>query len=82
VGARVNLYRALRPLIQALDAERAHGLAVWTLAHGFAPLSKPIDDPALRVSLWGLDFPHPIGLAAGFDKDADVPDALLAADTS
>lgn len=74
----MNLYRLARPLIHALDAERAHGLAIWTLAHGFAPLPRPVEEPALRVSLWGLDFPHPIGLAAGFDKDADVPDALLA----
>lgn len=74
----MNLYRLARPLIHALDAERAHGLALWTLAHGFAPLPQPVDAPALRVSLWGLDFPHPIGLAAGFDKDAEIPDALLA----
>jgi dihydroorotate dehydrogenase len=74
----VNWFRLARPLIHALDAERAHGLAIDALAHGFVPLPKPADEPSLRVALWGLDFPHPIGLAAGFDKDAEAPDALLA----
>lgn len=78
MGAGVNWFRLARPFVHALDAERAHCLAVSALANGFVPLPAPVEAPGLRTSLWGLDFPNPIGLAAGFDKDAEVPDALLA----
>ncbi len=71
------LYPLLQPLIFALDAERAHRLtiAALRLKPGRAP-AKP--DPRLAVRVAGLDFPSPVGLAAGFDKDAEVPDAMLA----
>ncbi|PWG03864.1 quinone-dependent dihydroorotate dehydrogenase [Sphingosinicella humi] len=65
------LYPLLRPLIFGLDAERAHRLtlaALKTLPAGNPP--KP--DPMLAVQVAGLDFPNPIGLAAGFDKNAEV----------
>lgn len=58
------------PLFRLLDPERAHRLAVWALAHGFGPKSVAPDDPVLQTRLWGLRFPNPLGLAAGFDKDA------------
>jgi dihydroorotate dehydrogenase len=62
--------------LRALDAEQAHGLAIKLLK--FAPLPpRGRDDPRLAVSAFGLDFPNPIGMAAGFDKNAEVPDALL-----
>ncbi len=57
-------------LLHLLDPERAHGVAVWALARGFGPRQTEADDPALAMRLWGMDFPNPIGLAAGFDKDA------------
>ena len=60
-------------LLSCLDPERAHAVTVWALEHGFARgLSDESDDPILATELWGLALPNPIGLAAGFDKDARV----------
>ncbi len=65
-----------RALLLRLDAELAHRLAVGALA--LLPLpSAPPDDPSLTVEAFGLSFPNPIGLAAGFDKNADVPGKIL-----
>ncbi len=65
-----SLYRIARPALFALDAERAHELAIWALANGLAGASRAADPPSLAVRAFGLDFPNPVGLAAGFDKDA------------
>ena len=65
-----------RPLLHALDAERAHGLTIRVLSM-LPPATPPASDPRLNVKLFGLDFPNPLGLAAGFDKNAEVPDAML-----
>jgi dihydroorotate dehydrogenase len=68
--------RLSRPLLRALDPEDAHALAIKALK--IMPLGKaPGDPPALAVRAFGLDFPNPVGVAAGFDKNAEVPDALL-----
>ncbi|HEY5722189.1 MAG TPA: quinone-dependent dihydroorotate dehydrogenase [Allosphingosinicella sp.] len=69
------LYPLLRPLAFALDAERAHRLTVRALKllPGEGP---PNRDPHLAIRVAGLDFPNPIGLAAGFDKDAEVYDRM------
>jgi dihydroorotate dehydrogenase len=71
-----GLFDLARPLVQALDPETAHRLAVAALsiAPGRAP--RP-DDPSLAVSAFGLNFPNPLGLAAGFDKHAEAVDGLL-----
>jgi dihydroorotate dehydrogenase len=71
------IYELLRPLLFALDPEAAHGLAIAALKAGVYPRA-PAPDPRLRRRLLGLDFPNPIGLAAGFDKNAEVVDAALA----
>ena len=72
-----DLFRLFRPLLHSLPPESAHRLTLAALAAGFGA-SEAVTDPAiLRQPLWGLDFPNPIGIAAGFDKDARVPDALL-----
>jgi len=64
------LYRAVfRPILFSLDAETAHHLILSMLSM-MPPLPVPSDPPELRATLWGLDFPNPIGLAAGMDKDA------------
>jgi len=70
------MFRTLRPLVFALDPERAHGLTLAALRSGLVP-QAPADDPILAVRITGLNLPNPIGLAAGFDKDALVPDAML-----
>jgi dihydroorotate dehydrogenase len=65
-----------RPLLARLDAETAHRLTVNAMAWSPA-LAPPADDPRLSVNVFGLRFPNPIGLAAGFDKNAEVPDGML-----
>ena len=70
------LYPLIRPVVFRLDAERAHGLSIAALER--MPVRKPPRaDPRLATRVAGLDFPIPVGLAAGYDKDARVPDAML-----
>jgi dihydroorotate dehydrogenase len=65
-----------RPFLRLLDPEDAHRLAIRALK--IPPFVKLVaDDPRLAVRAFGLNFPNPIGMAAGFDKHAEVPDALL-----
>ena len=72
----MRLYPLIRPLAFALDAERAHRLTIKALK--LMPSHRPPDVPAsLKTTVAGLDFPTPIGLAAGFDKDAEVPEQML-----
>jgi len=59
----------LRPLLWRLDPERAHSIALWALRKGWLCRSIPLDE-RLRVDALGVSFFHPLGLAAGFDKDA------------
>ena len=65
------------PLLRALPPETAHRLTLRALAAGLGGRQRNPDPPVLRQHLWDDDFPNPIGIAAGFDKDAQVPDALL-----
>lgn len=74
----MDLYRLTRPLLACISPETAHLLAVRALTSGIVPSRSEPDDPALALELWGLSFPNPLGLAAGFDKHAEVVDALLA----
>ncbi len=70
------LYTLFKPLVFALDAERAHLLSLKALAA--VPSLSPVPaDPVLATQVAGLDFPNPIGLAAGYDKDALAPGQLL-----
>ena len=70
------LDRLARPLLHALDPEDGHRLAIRMLK--FAPLPRPAkDDSRLALRAFGLNFPNPVGIAAGFDKNAEAPDALL-----
>jgi len=64
--------------LRRLDPEDAHRLAIRGLKAGFGP-RETVRDPILAVDLAGLALPNCLGLAAGFDKDAEVPDAMLAA---
>jgi dihydroorotate dehydrogenase len=72
------LFKLARPVLAALDPERAHGLTVQALKLGLGGAAHEPDDPILATSVWGLGFPNPVGLAAGFDKHAEVCDAMLA----
>jgi dihydroorotate dehydrogenase len=78
-----DLYPLIRPVLRRLPAEAAHNLTVQAIAAGFGrffadPAARRPDPPILAQRLWGLDFPNPVGLAAGFDKDARVPDEMRA----
>jgi dihydroorotate dehydrogenase len=64
------------PLMRWFDPEDAHRLAIQGLRL-LPPVRLRPDDPKLAVRAFGLNFPNPIGMAAGFDKNAEVPDALL-----
>ncbi len=61
---------AMLPLLRLLDAEPAHAIGLRALRLGLAGAQRGDDDPRLAVQALGLSFPNPIGLAAGFDKDA------------
>ena len=73
----MKLYRRMaRPVLFAMEPERAHSYSLAVLKR--TPVSKPRQaDPALQIRVFGLDFPNPIGLAAGFDKGAEAVDQLL-----
>ena len=73
----IDLYPLLGPLLRRLDPERAHALTIHALKAGLVPRPPVPDDPILHQRVWGLDFPNPVGMAPGFDKHAEVPDALL-----
>lgn len=69
-------FRLARPALHAMDAETAHHATLQLLK--CAPKLSPPQSSDLAVNLLGLNFPNPLGLAAGFDKNAEVPDAMLA----
>ncbi|MXO70479.1 quinone-dependent dihydroorotate dehydrogenase [Alteraurantiacibacter buctensis] len=70
------LFRLLRPAIFALDPERAHGISLAALK--LLPEGAPAaPDGPLASQVAGIAFANPVGMAAGYDKDAEVPDALL-----
>jgi dihydroorotate dehydrogenase len=72
----LDLFSISLPLLRWLDAEDAHRLAIQGLKL-LPPLRPRVDDAKLAVRAFGLNFPNPVGMAAGFDKNAEVPDALL-----
>jgi dihydroorotate dehydrogenase len=70
------LYKLIRPFAFVLDAETAHRATIGALSVSpLLPLPRFAPEIAQRIG--GLEFPSPVGLAAGFDKDAEVPDAML-----
>lgn len=70
------LFDLLRPAVFALDPERAHRLTLAALK--MAPLGRIAEAGPLETEVAGIRFPNPLGMAAGFDKDGEVPDKLLA----
>src|SRR6266404_8161507 len=76
-----NFYSLIRPALRLLPAEAARDLTVRALEVGLGRFmidggSQGPDPPILAQRLWGLDFSNPVGLAAGYDKDARVPEAM------
>ena len=77
-----SLYRLILPALRRLAPEAAHELTLRAVELGAgrflgAAAAQEPDPPVLAQRLWGLDFANPVGLAAGYDKDARVPDAML-----
>jgi dihydroorotate dehydrogenase len=66
-----------RQALFVFDPETAHGLSITALKSGIPVAAPPPADGRLKVTVAGLDFPNPLGMAAGYDKNAEVPDALL-----
>jgi dihydroorotate dehydrogenase len=79
----MSLYRCLVwPLVRHVESERAHRLTLDLLKTGLVlpphiMFWQQVDDPVLATTLFGQRIPNPVGLAAGFDKNAEVPDAML-----
>jgi dihydroorotate dehydrogenase len=67
-----DLYARFGRVLRMLPAEAAHRLTIRALAAGLVTYPFEVDDPVLETREWGMQFPNPIGLAAGFDKDAEV----------
>src|SRR4051794_37971486 len=72
----MRLYPLIRPFAFALDPERAHRATIAAVRRSPKRM-PPVYPDSLRTSVAGLDFPSPVGLAAGFDKDAEVPEHML-----
>lgn len=73
------LYKTGTAVLRRLPAERAHVTTVKLLRAGLGPKTGEITSDILKTSVGGLTLPNPVGLAAGFDKDCDVPDAMIGA---
>ncbi len=77
-GRRLDLFRTGTALLRRLPPNMAHRAAILALKHRLTPTDREPDAPVLATRLWGMDFSNPIGMAAGFDKDAEVLDGLIA----
>lgn len=74
----MSLYDLAKPFLFSLSPERAHSLAIFALKNGLIPADKSLQSKdRIKQNIWGLSFPSPVGLAAGFDKNADVYQAML-----
>lgn len=71
------LYDIAKPILHALDPETAHRLTIQALKTGLVKGCASSDDPRLKVTLWQRNFPNPVGLAAGFDKNAETIAPML-----
>ena len=74
----MSLYNLSKPLLFMFSPESAHSLAIKALKYGLLPSAKTNKSDLLSQNLWGLHFPNPVGLAAGFDKNAEVYSPMLA----
>jgi dihydroorotate dehydrogenase len=72
-----DLFRAGTALLRRIPANFAHRAAILALKHGLVPGDGTPDDKVLTTRLWGMNFANPVGMAAGFDKDAEALDGLI-----
>lgn len=73
----IDIYKFARPALFKIEPETAHNTLISAMKRGLVRSCSMIEDPALESELWGLKFPNPVGLSAGFDKNAEVIDASL-----
>jgi len=73
----MDIYSLIRPFLFLLSPEHAHRLTLRALKWGLYPRSRRIDNSILKTTLFGKEFKNPLGLAAGFDKEAEVIGALF-----
>jgi len=74
----MDRFTLAHPILNLMPTEAAHRATIHGLRLGLAGTDDRPDDPILTVSRFGLDFSNPVGLAAGFDKNAEVVEAMLA----
>jgi dihydroorotate dehydrogenase len=73
----MSLFDLARPVLFALEPEKAHALTIAALRTGLLRAPRTFGANRLATQAFGLEFPNPVGLAAGFDKHAEVPCAML-----
>ena len=78
MALKLNIpYKYTKPFFHALDPETAHKAGLCAMKRGLHPQYDAVEDPRLKVTLWDRQFPNPVGLAAGFDKNAEVMGPML-----
>jgi len=75
---RIDLFPLARPVMSLLDPEAAHRWTLRGLRMGLGPRAREADPVSLAVDVFDMHFENPLGIAAGFDKNGEVPDAMLA----
>jgi len=68
----IDIYALARPALFKIEPETAHNMLIAAMKRGMVPGCGAYQDPILEQEIWGLKFPGPVGLAAGFDKNAEV----------
>jgi dihydroorotate dehydrogenase len=71
------LFKLAKPFLHRMDPEAAHKITLQALKSGVLPCPARVSDARLKTTLWNRNFPNPVGLAAGFDKNADVVGPML-----
>lgn len=71
------LFKIAKPFLHRMDPENAHQITLKALKTGVMPCPARVSNAKLKTTLWGRVFPNPLGLAAGFDKNADVVGQML-----
>ena len=73
----MSYYNFIGKIARTLPPEMAHSMAINALKHGLVPPARTVTNPALKTEFLGMQLPNPLGLAAGFDKNAEAVDGLL-----
>lgn len=78
MAIKLNIpFKYTKPLFHAMDPETAHTVGLHAMKKGLHPHYDAVQDERLKITLWDRQFPNPVGLAAGFDKNAEVIGPML-----